>query len=158
MSGYHIEWSSSIASYSLSPKAWGLPDSPSPPYPLTPLSPHVIFPDYHVQLCRLYTAKLWDVIHMEDLVDLFTVTVFWKMEVNFLKEETLFPSSCKGIFFEGEEAVTGVLLYLPSIPAVGPRHHSLVRSALFQCLQPMAESKEADSVNFSSPQNNVMKP
>lgn len=54
--------------------------------------------------------------------------------------------------------MTVVLLYLPSIPAVGPRHHSYVCSALFQCPQPMAESKEAASVNFSSPQNNVMKP
>ena len=74
-------------SYSLSPKAWRL-QILYPSYSLTPSSPHVLFPaytqGYHVPLCRLFTAKLWDVIQVDDVVDVFTV----RMEVKCLNEET----------------------------------------------------------------------
>ena len=57
----------------------------------------------------------------------------------------------------GEGAVVAVLLYLRSIPAVGP-DILLLYAQDFQCSQPMAKSKEAASVTLSSPPNHVTNP
>ena len=59
--------------------------------------------------------------------------------------------------FFGEGAVVAVLLYLRSIPAVGP-DILLLYAQDFQCSQPMAKSKEAASVTLSSHPNHVTNP